>query len=544
MRDDLGLYLKVLRSAMIELINEDYVDFVNLASNLVGLDQSIDGIQSSLVQLKDEILMIKQMLADTMHELSDCLAEKLLLKQQLKAIHSVRRVHMAIANLDTLLAQCDTCPVNLERSALEIVQLRFNMQFCADILARKHGEKVSMLHSSLMTKIQSHFLTAFVADNVDALQLCLRMYCTLNECRSAEELVRTNIVAPYMQTVISESALQNCPAGLHGIYRQILHFITTRLQTILKMSGANGAAFDFLLNSCWLEIERRLVTQMSSIFAPGNPDLFYQKYQHTMDFLAEFERMIVADGRERWRAHPQYVSFQTRWNLPVYFQIRFQEIGGELEAICSKAITSKLLIVDDTSEFKLTPFCVAWQCITKCWSTGVYLSEIFIRFWTLTVQLIARIGKWLDDSLSQSADLTDNIEFYVALHIDAQHLATKLPALLVDIVAKSPAGVQQHRELLQQCFDESDARLRDKLQHIERYVADEILRKSLPNIRQVSDIPRLYRKTNKDVPTKPCVYVEQMLEMAKSFHRTYVSQWDDERMVSFLCKLFNAINVK
>ena len=35
LRDELSIYLKVLQSAMIELINKDYADFVNLSSNLV-----------------------------------------------------------------------------------------------------------------------------------------------------------------------------------------------------------------------------------------------------------------------------------------------------------------------------------------------------------------------------------------------------------------------------------------------------------------------------------------------------------------------------
>lgn len=37
LRDDLNTYLKILRSAMIELINKDYADFVNLSTNLVRL---------------------------------------------------------------------------------------------------------------------------------------------------------------------------------------------------------------------------------------------------------------------------------------------------------------------------------------------------------------------------------------------------------------------------------------------------------------------------------------------------------------------------
>lgn len=57
LRDDLGIYLKVLRSAMIELINKDYADFVNLSSNLNGLDKAITGIQVPLGQLKEEVLV-------------------------------------------------------------------------------------------------------------------------------------------------------------------------------------------------------------------------------------------------------------------------------------------------------------------------------------------------------------------------------------------------------------------------------------------------------------------------------------------------------
>lgn len=42
---------------MIELINKDYVDFVNLSSNLIGLDKAINGIQTPLGQLKEELLV-------------------------------------------------------------------------------------------------------------------------------------------------------------------------------------------------------------------------------------------------------------------------------------------------------------------------------------------------------------------------------------------------------------------------------------------------------------------------------------------------------
>lgn len=57
MRDDLGIYLKLLRSAMIDLINKDYIDFVNLSSNMIGLDKAINDLQTPLGQLREEVMV-------------------------------------------------------------------------------------------------------------------------------------------------------------------------------------------------------------------------------------------------------------------------------------------------------------------------------------------------------------------------------------------------------------------------------------------------------------------------------------------------------
>lgn len=58
LRDDLGSYLKVLRSSMIELINRDYADFVNLSGNLVGLDKAIIHLEEPLSVIHSEILVV------------------------------------------------------------------------------------------------------------------------------------------------------------------------------------------------------------------------------------------------------------------------------------------------------------------------------------------------------------------------------------------------------------------------------------------------------------------------------------------------------
>ena len=140
-----------------------------------------------------------------------------------------------------------------------------------------------------------------------------------------------------MSTVISEKNLQNSPHGITAIYNQILDFVSLKMKNLLALTHKTGKikGFNFLLNSFWCSIEERLETNLASIFAPGNPETFYQKYKCTREFLQRIE-MIIDDKAmvDQFHQHKQYKSFLMRWNLPVYFQIRFQEIATSLEQVC------------------------------------------------------------------------------------------------------------------------------------------------------------------------------------------------------------------
>lgn len=336
MRDDLGVYLKVLRSAMIELINEDYADFVNLSSNLIGLDQSIGSIQSPLGQLREDIIHVKATLTDTMLELSECLDDKRSLRGYLKSVRCAAKVQLAIQEMEQLLESDCVDETLLERAALKYVQIAFDLQFCHDVAEANPGlksDKVKSIHVRLQQQLEQHFVSTLKEQNIEPLERCLRVFCTIDECQVAERIFRRNVVAEYMKTVISEPALQNSPQGLQGIYKQVLLFVEQRMAPLLTLTAdrldADGnhvcrvKGFDFILNSFWTEVEQRLETQMSSIFAPGNPDQFFQKYQHTMHFLDRLDEIIgTPAGVKRLRQHEQYKSFQNRWNLRVYFQVR------------------------------------------------------------------------------------------------------------------------------------------------------------------------------------------------------------------------------
>ncbi|CAI8025798.1 Conserved oligomeric Golgi complex subunit 2, partial [Geodia barretti] len=90
--------------------------------------------------------------------------------------------------------------------------------------------------------------------------------------------------------------------------------------------------FSFLVNAVWPELVAMLDQKIPAIFAPGNPDNFHKNYTATMEFVSSFESLCPNQASVRkLRAHPSFNLFLAKWSLPVYFQIRFQEIAGVME---------------------------------------------------------------------------------------------------------------------------------------------------------------------------------------------------------------------
>lgn len=138
----------------------------------------------------------------------------------------------------------------------------------------------------------------------------------------------------------------------------------------------------------------------------------------------------------------------------------------------------------------------------------------------------------------------NKIEFYAFLHSDIVQMIKHLADQANTIVQLAPTEVEKHSTILRQNFTESCNLLDGKRANITNRIVQEILGKSVGSIKQVNDIPRLYRKTNREIPSKPCGYVDQMLEPSKRFSQQYSN---DIGMVvcQQICRdLFSALNVQ
>ncbi|XP_016952701.1 conserved oligomeric Golgi complex subunit 2 [Drosophila biarmipes] len=546
LRDNLGLYLKGLRAAMIDLINEDYADFVNLSANLVGLDQNIESIQRPLEQFRSDIESIHGLIDENVIELRAQLEEKRQLREFKRGLQSLKKVYETISKLQELIdrklsGELPIKAVDLERAALDLIQLKFHEKHCSKHLNAEQQSQIQQLEEQLHQHLRRFFNDAISQARNSApepLERCLRIYITLNACDQAERVFREDVVAPYMTGVIGEQQLQNSPQGLAGIYSKILNFISLHMTDLLRLTlySDKFPGFNFVVNSYWADVETRLELHMNSIFAPGNSEVFYVKYKCTRDFLGKIEELLTSSGEQAvtfYRQHKQTKSFEARWNLPVYFQICFQEIAGHFEAKLEPVLQDDTLKSNlGDKDYKLTPFNAAKEAMSRCWAEGVYLPEVFPKFYKLNVQIVLRLSRWITDAIAVSkgsnfAKSYTRHQLLIALHADIRKLDAYLPELQQLIVQSVPA--EQRTKIFNDVLTKSMAALADTLgahlTSIQKTLVELLIAEcETDNVRQVNDLPRLYRKTNREVPSRCSGYVEQMLRPLKTFAQQNESQ--------------------
>ncbi|KAG8951414.1 hypothetical protein FRC04_006185 [Tulasnella sp. 424] len=163
--------------------------------------------------------------------------------------------------------------------------------------------------------------------------------------------------------------------------------------------GLNMQGFEIMANVIWAEIGRSIMEELGSVvFSAGNPSEFQKNYTITNNFITALEHLAPSvHAVEMMREHPIYNAFQRRWQLPVYFQLRWKEIVGSLEDnIVNPGVQKGGAIPEDF----VTPQAAAfYNAIQSCWGSGVFIPELSHRFWRLTLQLLSRYRSWLDSNL-------------------------------------------------------------------------------------------------------------------------------------------------
>lgn len=242
-------------------------------------------------------------------------------------------------------------------------------------------------------------MEAVQTNNKEVLKRCFRINATVDRIEDAERLVRAKVIAPYLEEIISQQSLHSDPMGLKGVCQRTLKIIPTKLQLLLQLSKRNKKVeksemvtdFDFIVRALWPEVVERFEQQLPNMFSAGNPDQFHSNYTTIMDFIKDLGHHVVS-STEALTQCQLYHTFIHKWNLPVYFQIRFQEIASPVEEACQELFTCTVGR-NGANTFSLKASEVVFEAVSKCWSNEVFLRPLTQKFWKLSLQVIARYCK-------------------------------------------------------------------------------------------------------------------------------------------------------
>lgn len=132
------------------------------------------------------------------------------------------------------------------------------------------------------------------------------------------------------------------------------------------------------------------------------------------------------------------------------------------------------------------------------------------------------------------------IENSISIYVDIQTLIQRLPQFLQLAQTKLPDDCKL---LLKKSLTSSEETLEGTKQKVKECIVNELFVNYDVQLKQVRDIPRLYRKTNRSVPNRPCPYLDVVSNALKDFRDDASRKLDDTFLTDLLVALLNAMTV-
>lgn len=172
------------------------------------------------------------------------------------------------------------------------------------------------------------------------------------------------------------------------------------------------------------------------------------------------------------------------------------------------------------------------------------MPQLFVRFFKFTLQILSRLSKWSEEAVGTKnlPSTIDRVDYLTLIYLDVNKLIEKIPGIMDCITEKIPNNLNTQLDLIEKCLDESRKMFIERRKLIEKQWSAEIIAQTAGWTKQVADIPRLYRKTNRDAPKQPCNYVEQILKPNKSFHLKNSSRISSDVIKQCMILSFSHLN--
>lgn len=210
---DLRKYGTSLETQLLELINKDYADFVNLSSNLKGIDKVIENLRTPIHSLRNEVLAVHDCILDEIQELEEKIAQKSELQQKKHYLTLFLDIHQIICKIEALLRVGEVNPVQfqnsdedtsnlIQRVANDFNQLKYYVSKTKQFpFVKNLADRISRIETTMQEGLEALFCDGLENSDSDVISNCLRTYAAIDRITDVEKLFLVKKVDPFLQSV-------------------------------------------------------------------------------------------------------------------------------------------------------------------------------------------------------------------------------------------------------------------------------------------------------------------------------------------------------
>lgn len=382
-----------------------------------------------------------------------------------------------------------------------------------------------------------------------------------NRREDLESIIKTDIVDPFFEKLIATIGTQIVDQNqLEQFFRNVWQFIDTKFFPLISVLEMEEFRFDLVTNTIWASFVEHFISIFSPLLNLTDAETFQRYYLITFQFVQEFQqRLNLSDcDRERFETLTSFLELKSKFKLNVYFHMKLKKISTHIETSFQQD-RYRLLPNSSTERYRLQITAIVDQTLRHCWTQPVqqsdastllnrnkrfHFGDLFIYAWKLTLKIFSRFGVCISQSNFEEADsflrssksIDQNNEtissemILIVLIADSQILvdefvtfykSTIYPLWLdyfnqelshrikrVDLESK-----QIDQNSLQQSFDETVETFRESSSNtLIRLIRSKIFADCCSLMNQVNDIPRLYRRTNKEKPKEESQFIGKCIE--------------------------------
>lgn len=574
LRDDLRALASSLQSQIVTNLQTDFHTFSSLHETVTDVPPLCDSTKPTLDQLH---LILKELYAELDNQidvLETTLSQRREVGSRIAALETLIYANDLIHKCERLLNEYNSLPDRttsealrvIERIATETAQLNFTLGRAVNGAFLKSLEKrigsVRQRVNACLNQWLRRSLNG-TEDSSSILPRVLNMYVSAGVASQAEEFFRREVVVPFtssrlrMTIMLSKAEKEYKPKSvtaahaLEAAHEEILQFLGEKVVPLVSLCESEErlrGRLNFVGNGVWPQIQSAIALNMTAAFSPGIPDIFHKSFMSGCKIYHAIEATSTNEEfKIQLRESKTAAEFWKHWNLPVYFQLRFQEITSRFDRhLCAGpvSITSSPIDSEDwansssvifrTDVYRSTPSASLVACLRRCWAEDIFHITLTHRFLRLSLQLLARYCTWVRTGLAGEWPNPDAVPKGAArVYHDITVLQKRLPDELSSVLRlRTSEFSSELHDNLDSSFSTAIDKFSSLLSDLTTSISNSLLRSCVENLQPLRGILATYRMSSKQIPTTHSSFVPKVLRPLKSFLKENEDTFQKEQKLS------------